>query len=42
LDFFSSPKGAKAYLENYPVHASKIGVLGVGTAKMVKIILPNH
>lgn len=39
--FFSSPKGAKAYLENYPVVASKIGVLGVGTAKMVKLFCPT-
>ncbi len=38
--FFNSPKGAKAYLENYSVHASKIGVLGLGTAKMVKLFCP--
>ncbi|MCC7453344.1 MAG: uroporphyrinogen-III synthase [Crocinitomix sp.] len=35
--FFNSPKGAKAYLENYRIYASKIGVLGLGTAKMVKL-----
>jgi uroporphyrinogen-III synthase len=39
--FFNSPKGAKAYLENYPVYASKIGVLGLGTAKMVKSFCPT-
>jgi uroporphyrinogen-III synthase len=39
--FFNSPKGAKAYLENYPVIASKIGVLGPGTAKMVKLVRPT-
>lgn len=39
--FFNSPKGAKAYLENYPIYASKIGVLGLGTAKMVKLFCPT-
>lgn len=39
--FFNSPKGATAYLENYPVVASKIGVLGPGTAKMVKLFCPT-
>ncbi len=39
--FFSSPKGAKAYLENYPINASKIGVLGVGTEKIVKLFCPK-
>jgi uroporphyrinogen-III synthase len=39
--FFNSPKGAKAYLENYPVFASKIGVLALGTAKMVKLFYPT-
>lgn len=38
--FFNSPKGATAYLENYPVLASKIGVLGLGTAKKVKLFCP--
>lgn len=39
--FFNSPKGANAYLENYPVVASKIGVLGLGTAKTVKLFCPT-
>lgn len=39
--FFNSPKGAKAYLENYPIYASKIGVLGLGTAKTVKLFCPT-
>lgn len=31
--FFSSPKGARIYLEKYPVKANKVAVLGEGTLK---------
>ncbi|WP_035843481.1 uroporphyrinogen-III synthase [Crocinitomix catalasitica] len=33
--FFSSPKGAIAYLNNYKILAKKIGVLGIGTAQPI-------
>lgn len=31
--FFSSPKGALAYLNHYPIRAKKIAALGAGTAR---------
>lgn len=34
--FFSSPKGARIYLEKYPVKANKVAVLGKGTLKALE------
>lgn len=33
--FFSSPKGAQAYLNHYPIRAKKVGAYGKGTAKIL-------
>jgi uroporphyrinogen-III synthase len=33
--FFSSPKGARAYLDHYPIKANKIAVFGKGTERII-------